>query len=436
MPNSAPSRPWTHISADFITKLPESLGHNAILVVCDRMSKMAHFIPTSEETSAQGLATLFRDHIWKHHGLPESIISDRGPQFAAQMMKELNQMLGISTDLSTAFHPQTDGQTERMNQDLEQFLRMFVDHRQENWSEWLAIAEFSYNNKIQASTKETPFFVNYGKHPRMGIEPRREGSHPAASEFAQKMKEIHEETQAALKKSQDDMKLYADRRRSEPPQYKIGDRVWLSTKDLQLSGRPTRKLAERWIGPYPIKKIISSNAVELDLPFSQKIHPVVNVSRIRPYTRPMKGQKIAPPPPVEIDGEKEFEVEEILDVRLKRNKMEYLVKWKGYTAEHNSWEPKANLGNAKRKIKHFYDRHPGAIRAIDKKVFNGLKFKKYENYTEYSGSAISRIDINAVAETASWEKNWQKWKGQKLLTELNETGDHDGPCDCNGCLKN
>ena len=172
---------------------------STVTVVCDRMSKMTHFIPTSEETLAQGLATLFRENIWKLHGLPESIISDRGPQFATQMMKEVNQMLAISMDLSTAFHPQMDGQMERMNQDLEQFLRIFVDHQQENWSEWLAIAKFSYNDKVQASTKHTLFFVNYRKHLRMGIELRREGSHPAAHEFAQKMKEIHEETQVALK---------------------------------------------------------------------------------------------------------------------------------------------------------------------------------------------------------------------------------------------
>ena len=112
MPNSAPEKPWTHISVDFIVKLPEAQGYNAILVVCNRMSKMIHVIPTMEETSAQGLAALYRDNVWKLHGLPESIISDRGPQFAAQLTRELNAMLGIKLDLSTAFHPQTDGQTE------------------------------------------------------------------------------------------------------------------------------------------------------------------------------------------------------------------------------------------------------------------------------------------------------------------------------------
>ena len=122
MPNSIPEKAWSHISTDFITKLPLAQGYDAILVVVDRLTKMGHFIPTTERTSAEELARLFRDNVWKLHGLPDSIISDRGPQFAAGIMKELNCMLGIETKLSTAFHPQTDGQTERMNQELEQYL--------------------------------------------------------------------------------------------------------------------------------------------------------------------------------------------------------------------------------------------------------------------------------------------------------------------------
>jgi len=132
MPNSIPEKPWTHISADFITKLPLAQGYDSILVVVNRLTKMVHFIPTMERTSAEGL---FRDNVWKLHGLPESIISDWGPQFAAGIMQELNKMLGIESKLLTVFHPQTDGQIERVNQELEQYLRMFIDHRQEQWPE-------------------------------------------------------------------------------------------------------------------------------------------------------------------------------------------------------------------------------------------------------------------------------------------------------------
>jgi len=137
MPNSIPEKPWMHISTDFITKLLLAQGYDSILVVVDRLTKMVYFIPTTEKMSAEGLARLFRDNVWKLHGLPESIISDRDPQFAAGLMQELNRILGIEikSKISMAFHPQTDGQTERVNQKLEQYLRMFINYRQEQWPE-------------------------------------------------------------------------------------------------------------------------------------------------------------------------------------------------------------------------------------------------------------------------------------------------------------
>jgi len=147
MPNSIPEKPWMHILANFITKLPLAQGYDSILVVVDRLTKIVHFIPTTEKTSVEGLARLFRDNVWKLHSLPKSIISDRGPQFMAGLMKELNDMLGIKSKLSTVFHSQTNGQTERVNQELEQYLQMFIDHRQEQWLKWLGTAKFAYNNK-------------------------------------------------------------------------------------------------------------------------------------------------------------------------------------------------------------------------------------------------------------------------------------------------
>jgi len=282
MPNSIPEKPWMHISADFITKLPIAQGYDSVLVVVDRLTKMVHFVPTTEKTLAEGLARLFKDNVWKLHGLPESIISDRGLQFVAGIMQELNRMLGIESKLSTVFHPQTDGQTERVNQELEQYLRMFIDHRQEQWPDWLGTVEFTYNNKVHSSTKMSPFKANYGQDPRMGFEMRRKGKYKGAEKFVVKMKEVQEEAKVALEKVQEEMKKYADRKRAEVDKYKVGDLVMLSTKDLkyQMVGRRTEKLMERFVGPYKIKKIISSNAVELELPSTIKIHLVVNVSRI------------------------------------------------------------------------------------------------------------------------------------------------------------
>jgi len=282
MPNSIPEKPWTYISADFITKLPIAQGYDSILVVVDRLTKMVYFIPTTEKTSAEGLARLFRDNVWKLHGLPESIVSDRGPQFAAGIMQKLNRMLGIKSKLSMAFHSQTNGQMERVNQELEQYLRMFIDHRQKQWPDWLGTAEFAYNNKMHSSTKVSPFKANYRQDPRMGFEMRRKGKYKGAEKFVMKMKEIQEEAKAALGKAQEEMKKYADKKRGEVDDYKVGDLVMLSTKDLkyQMVGRRTEKLIERFVGPYRIKKIISSNVVELELPSTVKIHSVVNISRI------------------------------------------------------------------------------------------------------------------------------------------------------------
>ena len=135
--SEVPQKMWTHLTVDFITKLPVVAEKDAILVVCDRLSKITHFVATTKGTSVEGLARLFRDNVWKLHRLPESVVSDRGPQFAAELTKELNRMLEIRTKLSTAFHPQTDGQTERMNQELEQYLRFFIENRQKDWPELL-----------------------------------------------------------------------------------------------------------------------------------------------------------------------------------------------------------------------------------------------------------------------------------------------------------
>ena len=197
-------------------------------------------------------------------------------------MKELNNLLGIQTKLSTAYHPQTDGQTERINQELEQYLRVFINHRQEQWPDWLGTAEFAYNNKIYTAIKILPFKANYGQDPRMGFEGRRKRKYEAVGKFVQRMKKIQEEAKVVLEKAQEEMKKFANRRRRKGEEYKVGDLVLLSTKDLkwQMKERRLEKLTEHFVGPYKVKEIVSSNMIELELPKSIKIHPVVNVSRV------------------------------------------------------------------------------------------------------------------------------------------------------------
>jgi len=229
MPNLIPDKAWIHISVDFITKLPLAQGYDSILVV-DWFMKIAHFVPTTEKTMAEELARLFRDNIWQLHGLPKSIISDRGPQFAAGLMRELNEMLGIKTKLSTAFHPQTDRQTERINQELEQYLHMFIDHCQE---QWLDTTEFAYNNKVHSGIKVLPFKANNSRSSRMGFELRKKGRFEGAEKFAKRMEEVQGKAKATLTKAQEEMRLYADRKRGEAVEYKVGDLVLLSTRDLK-----------------------------------------------------------------------------------------------------------------------------------------------------------------------------------------------------------
>ena len=221
---------------DFITKLPVVAGKDAILVVCDRLSKITHFVAMTKGTSAEGLARLFWNNVWKLHGLPESVVSNRGPQFVVELTRELNRMLGIETRLSTAFHLQTDRQTEQMNQELEQYLRFFVEHRQKDWPEWLASAEFVVNNKVHTVMKVLSFIVNYGRELKMGGDIRKKGKVESTMEFVERIKKVYEE--AELKKMQEEMKRYVDRSRKETEKWKKGDRVLLSIKDLVFKERP------------------------------------------------------------------------------------------------------------------------------------------------------------------------------------------------------
>jgi len=189
----------------------------------------------------------------------------------------------------------------------------------------------------------------------MGFKGRKKGKYVGTEKFMEKMKEIQEEAKAALKKTQEDIRKYADRKRSDVDEYKVRDLVMLSTKDLkyQMVGRRTEKLTERFVGPYKIKKIVSSNAIELELSSTVKIHLVVNVSRIQRYVGQVEGQRKEQPLPVIIEREEEWEVERILNKRQVRGKDKYLVRWKGFTAESNTWERRENLKNAKEAIEEF-----------------------------------------------------------------------------------
>ena len=184
------------------------------------------------------------------------------------------------------------------------------------------MAEFAFNNKVHTATKMSPFQVNYGKEPRMGFDIRKKGKNEKAEEFVREIKERHEEARAALVKLQEEMKRQADRSRKEAEEYRVGDKVLISIKDfsMELMKRVTKKLTEKFIGPYVVRKIVLENMVELELPALLRVHPVVNMRRLVKYQEQVEGQKKIPPLPVDIDGEKEYEVEEILDRQERRGK--------------------------------------------------------------------------------------------------------------------
>ena len=200
-----------------------------------------------------------------------------------------------------------------------------------------------------------PFKANYRQDPRMGFKMRRKGKYKGAEKFVMKMKEIQEKAKAALGKAQEKMKKYTNKRREEVDDYKVEDLVILSTKNLkyQMVRRRTEKLTERFVGPYRIKKIVSSNVVELELPSTVKIHLVVNISRIQRYIGQVEGQRKEQPAPVIIEGEEEWEVERILNKQRIQGKDKYLVQWKGFMAELDTWEGRENLGNAREAIEEY-----------------------------------------------------------------------------------
>uniref|UniRef100_A0A803K1K2 Gypsy retrotransposon integrase-like protein 1 n=1 Tax=Xenopus tropicalis TaxID=8364 RepID=A0A803K1K2_XENTR len=233
-PLPIPEKPWSHISMDFVVELPSSQGKTVIWVVVDRFSKMAHFIPLPHLPSAKTLADLFIMHIFKFHGFPENIVSDRGVQFVSKFWRAFCTLVGTELSFSSAYHPQTNGQTERVNQSLEQYLRCYVSDNQSTWSELLPWAEFAYNNATHSSSGRSPFFVVYGLHPKAFSFSGSNSPVPSANSSVLRFSEIWSLVHDSLSAASLAQKKAADKSRREAPQYKVGDLVWLSTRNIKL----------------------------------------------------------------------------------------------------------------------------------------------------------------------------------------------------------
>lgn len=355
-----PETPWSSISMDFITQLPPSNGFTSILVFVDRLTKMAHFVPTHDEVDANETMTLFLEHVVRAHGLPDDIVSDRGTTFTAQFTQAFMSALQVKQNLSTAFHPQTDGQTERTNATLEQYLRCFLNYQQDNWAQLLPLAEFAYNNTVHTSTNQTPFFALHGYHPRFSIHvPRVARNSPEANRRIQLLKDIQADLKFHITAAQETQARYYNQHVQAPPDFVPGDKVWLLRRNIKTS-RPSDKLDYRRLGPFKIVAPVGTRSFRLDLPASMsRIHPVFHVSLLEPFhANTISGRQAPPPPPIEVEGQIEYEVEAILDSRWRYRKLQYFVDWKDCTPDERTWEPADHVAHCDELIAEFHRRFP------------------------------------------------------------------------------
>ena len=359
-PLPIPTRPWQQVSMDLITQLPRSRsGNDAIVVFVDKLTKMVHYVATTTTVTAPKLAMLFMREVVRLHGVPESILSDRDPRFTAHFWKAFWTQLGTTLTMSTAYHPQTDGQTERANRTLEEMLRSVVNFKQSDWDEHLATAELAINNAKQTSTGFTPFRLNYGQEIQIPLDQAiaglRPSNNPEAAERIARLQADLKLAKANIEKAQQRQAHYADQHRRDVT-FNVGDKVLLSTDHLRLAGadKRTPKFTYKYIGPFSIKRVIGQNAYELDLPAQLQIHPVLNISRLKTYhdgqqkfpDRP--APETRPPPEASSEGDAStFEVKSILAKRGSGSRTQYLVEWVGYPRWEATWETASNLSGAR-----------------------------------------------------------------------------------------
>ncbi|KAK4698189.1 hypothetical protein P7C70_g8096, partial [Phenoliferia sp. Uapishka_3] len=352
---------------DFIVKLPRtSRGFDSIFVVVDRLTKFAVLIPFSERGStAADIANLFYTHIVGNHGLPLDIVSDRGSIFTSDFWQCLQQLTRVASNLSTAFHPQSDGQTERVNQSIEQVIRIYTNYQQDDWDLLLPITQFVYNDSFHSATKTTPFLANYGFSPRLdvSIPSNPPATHnKSAEDFVKHMRKVHDVVRAEIEAANIRAAKYYDARKSEAPVYQPGDQVFLSAKNIHTR-RPAKKLDSKYLGPFKILRPIGTDdvptAYELELPAEMLIHNVFHVSLLHkqpPNNIPNRHR--GPPPLTEVDGEFENEVERILDSRHHRLKLQYRIRWVGFDSSHDEWKDAEEVSHAEDCILDFHQAYP------------------------------------------------------------------------------
>ncbi|CAJ0957352.1 unnamed protein product, partial [Ranitomeya imitator] len=364
--------------------------------------------------------SLSRDHVVRLHGIPENIVSDRGSQFVSRFWRAFCGRMGIDLSFSSAFHPQTNGQTERTNQTLETYLRCFVSADQDDWVSFLPLAEFALNNRASSATLVSPFFCNSGFHPRFSSGQVESSDCPGVDSVVDRLQQIWTQVVDNLTLSQEKAQLFANRRRRVGPRLRVGDLVWLSSRHIPMKVS-SPKFKPRFIGPYRISEILNPVSFRLILPDSFSIHNVFHRSLLRRYVAPMV-PSVEPPAPVLVEGELEYIVEKILDSRVSRRKLQYLVKWKGYAQEDNSWVFASDV-HAPDLVRAFHVAHPGRPggsgldhmliekspllwdTSQDDTINNGIL--QNSTGTQSAGSTIWDVELErsaeAWAETCLWE---------------------------------
>lgn len=343
---------------------------------------MVLFIPTNDEIDAPGLAKLFLIHVFSKHGVPVDIVSDRGSEFTSRFWRALSKLLNIKLNFSSAYHPQTDGQTERTNQIIEQYLRIYCNYQQDDWSSFLPLAEFAYNNASHSATQVSPFFANKGYHPLIQPVSNAESISTEASAYATDLSDLHDYLREQLKIAQLAYQRPADQKRIPFPVLKEGDLVYLSSRNIKTT-RPSKKLDWKQLGPFKVVKCVSEVAYKLELTDGMKtLHNVFHVSLLEPAKRNTIPNRIQPPPPpVEIDGHIEHEVSKVVDSKLDKRHhpptVLYRVQWLGYegTPDEYTWVKADNLVNSLELVQEFHKKHP------DKPQSNLLIKKKNKQTT-------------------------------------------------------